>query len=676
MLPALTSGDLWKLFATSCLSFLLTLSLAKAGCFTLMSPVKQTLLKFDSQPSGSRQPSHWNEHVSGEWKRSEAGLTLEPDQHGEFTISLQNEEQGGLIVLLFGQGPALQLVVSVSEDGTVFRPVQQFTSLKEQIRLDLSADTRHLSNIWLRIAASNKTSSGRDSDALLSRIRLFVVLPDQSLINVPAFALAALIAPLAYFIWHSHKRQGALVFSVLIQSGVLLLVWASATQESVNFGPSWDFDSVFHIPNLYLEIAYTVLIGIMAWQIRRSPDAHNWRLTCEGLALFGLLCLGAMVRIDALLLTSWDSLLPDALDYKQLAESLQSPFETGAREPLWVWMIASWFQLTEPSGLSLRLFSLLMSIVLLITTYWFIRAYLQQPTLAFVVTGLMAFNPFLVHVSVEGLRDEIFAAAVISTLYLVLVTSSRRSFPLQVAGLSLASAATLLLRFNSYLFLLPLLAFWAWRQEGKRKLAVIIPLLSLALVAIPVLEHNAREFGDPMHLVNVHARWARNQELVVMKQAGCDGCPSPEEFALNGYGGPAITATEYFFGLHGWKELMKRTANGYLQLYFLPTDAFAAQTGTKMMVGYLVYILGFCLLMLSKGRALLGIIVLIANVVPFLISIGLNVRLLTHTIPFATLILGYGIWWPCHRLFLALNPSRIESSVPAGTTAPAQLLTR
>lgn len=176
MRPSLTSSDLWKLFAICSLSFVIALSVAAAGRFTVTSPVRQTVLKFDSQPSGDRRQYHWDDHLSGDWEQSDSGLILQPHRHATFDISLPNEEQGELIVLLFGHGgPALHLVVSVSEDGTLFRPIHRLTSLDDVIRLDLSADTRHLSKIWLRLSASNETSSGIDSDALLSRIRLFVV---------------------------------------------------------------------------------------------------------------------------------------------------------------------------------------------------------------------------------------------------------------------------------------------------------------------------------------------------------------------------------------------------------------------------------------------------------------------------------------------------------------------
>lgn len=676
MRPSLTSSDLWKLFAICSLSFVIALSVAAAGRFTVTSPVRQTVLKFDSQPSGDRRQYHWDDHLSGDWEQSDSGLILQPHRHATFDISLPNEEQGELIVLLFGHGgPALHLVVSVSEDGTLFRPIHRLTSLDDVIRLDLSADTRHLSKIWLRLSASNETSSGIDSDALLSRIRLFVVPQDQALINIPVFVLAVLIPPLAYLVRHRHT-SGALAFSLLIQGGVVLFLMCGTTaQESFSLSPASEFHSILHKRILYLAIVYTVLIGVKAWQITLVPDVPDARvwITWECLALVGLLCLGAMNRLDALLLTSWDSLLPDAMGYKHLAESLNSPFETGAREPLWVWIIAGWFLLTEPSGLSLRVLSLTMSIVLLVMTHLFIRNYTHQPILALLVTGLMAVNPFLVHLSVEGLRDELFAATVIGTLYFVLAPSLRIPMPLQVAGLSLACATSLLLRFNSYTFLLPLLAFWVWRQEATRRIAVVIPVLSLALVAIPVLAHNAREFGDPMHLVNIHSRWARNQELVVIKQVGCDGCPSREEFVHDGYGGPAITATDYFFGLHSWQDLIRGTLQGYLHVYFLPTDSFAAQTGTNTSIGYVLYLIGFCTLIWSPQRALLVIIILLANVVPFLISIGLNIRLLTHTIPFATLILSYGIWWPCHRLFLAFNSSRLMGT---GDTARIPLILR
>lgn len=149
-----------------------------------------------------------------------------------------------------------------------------------------------------------------------------------------------------------------------------------------------------------------------------------------------------------------------------------------------------------------------------------------------------------------------------------------------------------------------------------------------------------------------------------MKQVGCDGCPSLEEFALDGYAGPAITATDYFWGQHSWQDLLMGTVQGYVRLYLLPTDSFAAQTGTKTLVGYAIYLVGFCMLIWSQHRALLIILLLLANVVPFLIWIGLNVRLLTYTIPFATLILAYGIWWPCHRVSLGFNSSLIRSHLP------------
>ena len=672
MLPPLSSTDRWKFLATCCLSFVIALSVAAAGYFTVVSPVKQTVLKFDSQPSGAGQSFRWGNHLSGEWTLSDSGLILQPHRHGTFETVLPNKEHGGLTVLLFGHGgQGFRLAVSVSEDGTSFRTVHRSTSLENQIRLDLSADTVHLSRVWLRLSASNEASSGTDSYALLSRIRMFVVQPDQSLINIPILVLVALIPPLAFLTRYCHSHRGALLFTLLIQGGVLLLIWGATAQQSFSFSPAWEFDSIVHKGNLYLAIVYALLIGVMAWQIHRAHDARAWRITWECLALGGLLCLGAMNRLDALLFTSWDSLLPDALDYKQLAEALHSPFETGAREPLWVWMIAGWFALTEPSGLDLRVFSLMMSIMLLVITYLFIRNYTQQPTLALLVAALMAFNPFLVHLSVEGIRDEIFTATVIVVLYLVLMPHIHMPFPVQVAGLSLACAASLLLRFNSYTFLLPLLAVWAWRQERSQRIAVVIPVLSLVLVAIPVLEHNAGQFGDPMHLVNVHSRWARNQEFVVMKQAGCAGCPSREEFALDGYAGPAITATDYFFRLHSLEDLFEGTVRGYLDVYVRPTDSFAAQTGTHTSIGYVLYLIGFCTLILSPHRALLAIIILIANVVPFLIWIGLSIRLLTHTIPFATLILAYGIWWPCHRLFLAFTHSSWDH-VCTATKEPAR----
>src|SRR5262245_28387271 len=389
MLPPLTRSDRWKLLAASCLSLLIALSLAKAGCFTVTSPVKQTLLKFDSQPSSIRQPPRWNDYLGGEWQLSDSAEILQAHRQGTFTISVPNEQPGCLIVHLFGQGgPAFHGVVSISEDGAHFSPIQQLTSLENELRLDLSADTEHLSRVWLRLSVSNEPSPGKDSNALLSRIRLFVALPDQTLINLPTFALAAFIPPVAYFALRNNRRPGAFLLSLLIQGGVLLLIWGTTRQGLISFSPAWVFDSIQHKRNLYLAIVYAVLIGMMAWRLASTPNAHGWQLTWESLALIGLLCLGAMNRLDALLFTSWDSLLPDALDYKQLAESLDSPFETGAREPLWIWIIAGWFELTEPSGLRLRVLFVEISIVLLVMNYLYVGSYSSKHTLYLLCTGL------------------------------------------------------------------------------------------------------------------------------------------------------------------------------------------------------------------------------------------------------------------------------------------------
>ena len=80
-------------------------------------------------------------------------------------------------------------------------------------------------------------------------------------------------------------------------------------------------------------------------------------------------------------------------------------------------------------------------------------------------------------------------------------------------------------------------------------------------------------------------------------------------------------------------------------MYLRPTDQFEIQIGTQAHPAYVFYLLGLGLLLFSQHREMIAVIVLLANAVPFAVSLGIDPRLGVQTVPFATFILAYAIWW-------------------------------
>jgi len=255
----------------------------------------------------------------------------------------------------------------------------------------------------------------------------------------------------------------------------------------------------------------------------------------------------------------------------------------------------------------------------------------------------------LISLSVRGLREEAYLIATLCLVYVAVVPHRKWSLKGQAIGLALSGAAAQLLRFNSYVFVIPLLLLWAWKQGGGRWKAVAVPLAFLAAVSVPHLMHNAREYGDPMYSVNIHFAWARNFEFVTLKQQGCDGCPSQEQMKANFLAGRPLGGYEYVFGMHSLAEVVGTTLRGYRDMYLWPTPLFEIQTGTRSSLGYGLYLLGLGLVLFGSYREVLVVIVLLANGVPFAMALGIDPRLGVQTAPFVTFILAFAVWWVCER---------------------------
>jgi hypothetical protein len=263
------------------------------------------------------------------------------------------------------------------------------------------------------------------------------------------------------------------------------------------------------------------------------------------------------------------------------------------------------------------------------------------------VAWLLSVNPYLVQLSVRGLREELCAVAILAVAYLVYVRPSSLSPYAQAAGLALGGAVLQLLRFSSYPILLALLALWSWRQSPGQRRLVLLPLAFIVAVSVPHAVHNGRVFGDPFYSVNIHFSWFRNYEFVVRRGLPCEGCPDREKFFTTPYAGPRITPVEYVFGLHSPGEIARDLLEGYRKMYLARTDWFRVQSSTDSLPGYVLFLVGLGALLMGPNREILLLVVILANVLPFIMlqNAHSDIRLAVGTIPFVTFAVVYGGWW-------------------------------
>ena len=595
--------------------------------------------------------------LEGDWRSGPGGLELLPGRAGSIAVPVATDREGRLSLFVHArQVSGFRHVIAVSEDGRAYKDLLWGSSLDGQ-RIDLTKSAGHLTSFWLKVSISGLPGPGAESFRL-SRVKVVEVKPPLSVPN-PFVAMMLVLAPvLAYLTRRSLAGTGAFVFALAILVGLAALAEVSIMWTKTTDPLRWWELFVEGQRDAYFLAPYGLLLARWAWQSRLVDGPACHLKTWSGFALSGALLWGASLRFTALLDVGWGPPLdPDAITYMELAEAMTSPYDTGVREPFWIWMIAGWFRLVGASPLALRGLTFLLSLLVLWGAYTFTRAYTGKPVMSLLVTGFMAVNPFLVRLSTRGLREEAYLLAILALAYLLLVPHRRLSARGEAIGLAAAGAAAALLRFNSYTFLVPLLAWWVWKKPKERLALAAIPLLFIGAVSVPHLQHNADQFGDPLFSVNAHFMWSRNYEFVILKGTGCAGCPTKEQFAVNSVSGADIGAFEYLFGMHTLGEVLSYTAEGYAKMYLSPSELFEIQSGTRSLWLFPFYLLGLGLVLFSAQREVLLLVLLLANGVPFAMTLGIDARLGIQTAPFIALILATGLTWTGARVWrIAMSP--------------------
>lgn len=380
----------------------------------------------------------------------------------------------------------------------------------------------------------------------------------------------------------------------------------------------------------------------------------------------GIILLGLVGRWEALAIAAHLPLDPDAVVYRQIADNMQHLYDTSFREPLWIWAIKLWFLICGSSDLNLRVLSVFLSVLLLVAAWQFIYRLTRHVGISLLTLTILAVHPYLILMSVRGLRLELYTIALLILAFYTFVGDPCISPRARILGLTIGGTLTILQQLNSFTFVpfFWLYAFWRYRLPW---LYLLVPTGAAAALVAPYLVYCTQTFGDPLWSINVHAIWYRNYELVVVKKTGCPWCRSLAEFEKNSYLGPRITSCEYIFGMHSLKEVLSRLLVGYAKLFFYPNWYFWLQIGVKSLLAYLVCIAGFIKVLASRHRSVLLYPLLTINLLAFLVPINIDPRLVAHTTPVTAWIFASGLWL-CGVEF----PRRINSKMRQEKQRPAK----
>ncbi len=432
-----------------------------------------------------------------------------------------------------------------------------------------------------------------------------------------------------------------------------------------------------------LVVLIVLLMAAFPWLAAHRQAGTKDRLVA---ALFvAVLGLALYVRWMELLRISGALLDADALGYRQFAERMVLFSETGfysaqfgIREPLYIFVVKVFLELLGPSDTHVRFVSLFFSLSTVWLAWKIGKVWIHEAVGLF-AAGILSIHPYLVSLSVRGLRAEFFTTVLLMFVY-VSCFQRKMSPGVRTAVAGVLMGALILTRLEAGGMVCILLVLYAACDRPAWNLKRIAGAAGVCAVIVSVqLYATAQRHGGPLYPLKQHARFYANHEF-----AGQPGFPSNEEIAQKGmYTGPEISPFEYYFSLHSTAQVLWRSAVGFCKTSFAMPTGFAAGKGNMAMLRYglervmknpgwkpvcdfFTYIVGmlscaagaYCLVvtvllsflygvvMLVNARCWIVLGVLIAFLIPtaFVAYLGIDTRLTVHAYPLIALCSGYGLW--------------------------------
>ncbi len=359
--------------------------------------------------------------------------------------------------------------------------------------------------------------------------------------------------------------------------------------------------------------------------------------------LIGLVTAGRL----ALLAPEYDrlNLEPDVQSYRVIANEMAHMYDTGVREPVWIWIVKIATIIAGDQDATFRYLGIALFLLSGVLLYHLVVGIFRDPYLALITAAIFLWNNFLIKMALGGLRDNLFMLAVIGFVFLLFSKQPNWTDYTRIIGITFFFVLAVGTRLTSFISLSLILIYGVTRSKMSISY-LLAPFFVASLVIVPYLVYSHQEYGDPLYSSNIHAVWWRNYEFGVLMD-GCDGCPTEEEFLLDSYAGEPTTVWDYVFGMHTIKELVSGGLKGFHALYLSPSATFSSTLCVRnqncdIVFGFSLYILGATVLLFNQERYLLLIPLIVTNLLLYFVG-EMPYRLFTPNTPFISLFTANGI---------------------------------
>ncbi len=232
--------------------------------------------------------------------------------------------------------------------------------------------------------------------------------------------------------------------------------------------------------------------------------------------------IGGLLRLDQLYHDASRRLLLDGFSIFLQAMSFDylDPFALGFKEPLFPALAQPFIALYGGGELGLRVFTLALSVAAIPLAYKCMRLYLGDVPAAF-SSFAVAFHPYLIFMSAQGHRLEMFMVLAMAFAYFMGQAAEGRTKAALVCG------SMVLFRLESIIFMPLAILALGWGMRPKRELAAmaLIPLL----ISLPILFSSWAETGRPLHYLDRHTGWYGGGGI----SERADGLAAPKEGILD-----------------------------------------------------------------------------------------------------------------------------------------------
>ncbi len=332
---------------------------------------------------------------------------------------------------------------------------------------------------------------------------------------------------------------------------------------------------------------------------------------------------------------------PDVPTYISLAAQMSHLYDTGFREPFFVWW-CRFLQifLNDPHCVfqALRFFGTPFFVATCVLTFQIGRRLFSTP-IAISACFLLAINWAQIDNDMSGLRNS--WEGLLFMILLALFLADKLSMRTRLTAITITGVCLSLLRLSYFPVLVLLLPAWFWFRKWKcRHCLWMLPLIFLCLV--PHYLNNNKISNDPFLSANIHAANFRN-----VKFAGQPGFPTKEEVALNAFAGPPETVRNLVFKHHTFAQIIGHTLEGIFDLLWgTATTRFFAKNTSWLLYAILLpgFVIGTGFLLMSiQGRLLLYTVITFVLPFAFFKHIHWSYRLIIPLAPLVSLTAFWGL---------------------------------